>query len=72
LTADGAWEIDHSLERCEPAIVVEDHVARLAVVVLCRLEHQTITLHQIEIHPDQRIEFVNAIPIARGPRGYVI
>lgn len=72
LTSHGDWEIDHPLERCEPAIVVEGGVARLAVAVLCRLDRQTITLHQVEIYPDQRVEFANAIPIARGPRGYVI
>ena len=72
LTGDSGWEIDHPLERCEPAIVWEDGVARLAVPVLCRLEQQAIALHQLEIHTDQRIEFVNAIPIARGPRGYLI
>lgn len=71
-TSDGEWEIDHPMERCEPAIVYEGGVARLAVPVLCRLDRQTITLHQVEIHADQRIEFVNAIPIARGPRGYLI
>lgn len=72
LTAEGEWEIDQTLERCEPAFVRDDEVARLAVCVFCRLERQTIALYQVEIHADQRIEFANAIPVARGPRGYVI
>jgi len=71
-TGDAGWELDHPVERCEPAIVQEEGIARLAVVVLSRLDRQAVTLHQIEIHPDRRIEFVNAIPIARGPRGYLI
>jgi hypothetical protein len=72
LTSGGGWEIDHSLERCEPAIVLEEGIARLAVAVLGRLDRQAVTLDQIEIQPDQRVEFVNAIPVARGPRGYLI
>lgn len=72
LTSSGDWEIDQTLERCEPAVVREDEVARLAVSVFCRLERQTIALHQVEIYPDQRIEFANAIPVARGPRGYLM
>jgi hypothetical protein len=72
LTSEGEWDMDHPLERCETAVVQEAGIARLAVPVLCRLDRQTITLQQIEIHADQRIEFANAIPIARGPRGYLI
>jgi hypothetical protein len=66
------WEIEREVEHFEPAVVTEDGQAQLAVLVFCPIERQAVTLHRIEIDADQTIRFVEAIGVARGPRGYLM
>jgi hypothetical protein len=66
------WRMNHEIERYEPAVIVGDDAAQLAVLLLCPLERQAITLHRIEIGPEQDVRFVESIDVAVGPRGYVM
>jgi hypothetical protein len=66
------WQVNHQLERYEPAVVVGDDSTQLAVLLLCPLDRQAITLHRIEIGAEQDVRFVEAIDVAVGPRGYVM
>jgi hypothetical protein len=72
LAEQSGWQIEREVEHFEPAVVGDDTQAQLAVLVFCPLERQTVTLHRIEIGADQSIQFVEAIPVARGPRGYLM
>lgn len=66
------WTVNHAVERYEPAVVVGEETAQLAVLLFCPLERQAITLHRIEIGADQAVRFVEAIDVALGPRGYLM
>ena len=73
ITGSSDWQLDRPLERFEPAVILEaDNGAHLAVLIYCQLEQATIGLHRIEIGKDQSVRFVEAIPVAQGPRGYVM
>ena len=66
------WQVNHPVERFEPAVVIEDGRTQLAVLLHCALDRQAITLHRIEIGADQEVQFVDAIAVAQGPRGYMM
>ncbi len=66
------WVIRQPVERFEPAVVREEAGAELAVLAYCPLEHQTVGLHRIRIGADQDIRFLETIPVAQGPKGYII
>lgn len=72
VTTDNEWRVDQKLERYEPAVITdEEKGAQLAVLLYGRLKTQTITLHRIQIGADQGITFLESIPVAYGPRGYL-
>jgi hypothetical protein len=72
IVAGEQWRTNHEVERYEPAVIVGDDGAQLAVLLLCPLERQAITLHRIEIGADQEVRFVESIDVAVGPRGYLM
>ncbi len=72
VTGSEDWHVDHPVERFEPAVVIEHGRAQLAVLLHCALDRQAITLHRIEIGADQGVQFVEAISVAQGPRGYMM
>ena len=66
------WVVRQSVQRFEPAVVREEAGAELAVLAYCPLEHQTVGLHRIRIDADQDIRLLETIPVAQGPKGYVM
>jgi hypothetical protein len=65
------WQMDQTVERCEPALVrLDDGGAQLAVLLYCPLGRAGISLHRVHIGADQAINFVDAIPVAHGRSGY--
>lgn len=72
LTADPGWEIVEAVHACEPAVVLDDGGARLAVLLQSPLERFTIHLEQIEIGTDQSIRYAAPALIASGPKGYLV
>jgi hypothetical protein len=66
------WQLHHEVQRYEPAVVVGEESAQLAVLLFCPLERQSVTLHRIEIGTDQDVRFVESIDVALGPRGYLM
>jgi len=69
-SADG-WQIDHEIERYEPAVILEDaQDVQLAVLTYCPLERASISLQRPRIGADQALEFLDAIPVAHGRHGY--
>jgi hypothetical protein len=71
LSKRDGWQVDQTVERCEPALVrLDDGGAQLAVLLYCPLDRAGISLHRIHIGTDQAINFVDAIPIAHGRSGY--
>ncbi|MBI3781922.1 MAG: hypothetical protein HY270_00825 [Deltaproteobacteria bacterium] len=71
LTSDSTWQMLHSVEACEPAVVVDDHTARLAVLMGCPLNRFEITLQQIDLLSDKSLRYGDPILVAAGPKGYV-
>jgi hypothetical protein len=72
LTSAEGWKILHAVERYEPAAVIGDESARLAVLVHCPLERFTIQLLQIDIDAQQALHYAEPILVASGPRGWVL
>jgi len=72
ITASGDWQVPHPVEVYEPAVVLGDTGARLAVLVECPLQRFEITLQQIEIGPDQSLHYGEPVIVAQGPKGYVL
>ena len=62
----------HPVETYEPAVVLSDAGARLAVMVQNAVERFEITLQQIDIAPDHSLHYDEPILVAAGPRGYVV
>jgi hypothetical protein len=70
ITAAEGWEVVHPVEAYEPAVVLSDGSARLAVLVQCPLRRFEISLQQIEIAADQSLHYGEPVLVASGPRGY--
>ncbi|HVO23686.1 MAG TPA: hypothetical protein VMW56_08665 [Candidatus Margulisiibacteriota bacterium] len=70
ITAGEGWEVVHPVEAYEPAVVLSDDSARLAVLLQCPLGRFEITLQQIEIASDQSLHYGEPVLVASGPRGY--
>lgn len=72
VTTDREWRVDQKLERYEPAVITdEEEGVQLAVLLYGQLKTRTITLHRIQIGADRGITFLESIPVAYGPRGYL-
>jgi len=72
ITASDGWEVVRPVEVYEPAVVLNDQSARLAVLMQCRLERFSISLQQIDISADRSLRYADPILVAAGPRGYVL
>jgi hypothetical protein len=73
ITGRAQWRIEQQVERFEPAVILDgDGGAQLAVLLHCHLDRASVALYRIEIRKDQTVQFVEAIPVAHGPRGYVM
>ncbi len=70
ITAGDGWEVVHPVEAYEPAIVLSEGSARLAVLIESPLRRFDISLQQIEIAADQSVRYGEAVLVASGPRGY--
>ncbi len=70
ITSGEGWEVVHPVEAYEPAVVLSDTSARLAVLIESPLRRFTITLEQIEIAADQSLRYGEPVLVASGPRGY--
>jgi hypothetical protein len=72
ITAGEGWQVLHPVESYEPAVVVGDRGARLAILLQCPLRRFEITLQQIDVGADQSVRYGEPILVASGPRGYVL
>jgi len=72
ITASGEWQVPHPVEVYEPAVVLGEGHARLAVLVECPLQRFEITLQQIDIREDQSLLYGEPVIVAQGPKGYVV
>ncbi len=72
IVAGDGWEVVHPVETYEPAVVLGDPGARLAVLVQCRLARFSISLQQIDIDAAGCLRYADSILVASGPRGYVL
>jgi hypothetical protein len=72
ITAAEGWQLVQPVTACEPAVVLSDATARLAVLLHCPLGRFQITLQQVEIGADQSLRFVEPVLVAAGPRGYLL
>jgi hypothetical protein len=70
ITSGGGWEVVHPVEAYEPAVVLSDNSARLAVLIESPIRRFTITLEQIDIAADQSLRYGEPVLVASGPRGY--
>jgi hypothetical protein len=70
ITARDGWQVVHPVEAYEPAVVLSDAAARLAVLIESPLRRFEISLHQIEISADQSLRYGESVLVASGPRGY--
>jgi len=70
ITSGTGWEVLHPVEAYEPAVVLSDNSARLAVLIESPIRRFTITLEQIEIASDQSLRYGEPVLVASGPRGY--
>ena len=72
ITAAEGWEVVHPVESYRSAVVPSDGGFRLAVMLQNPLGRFTITLHQIEIRPDQSLHYGEPVLVAAGRRGYIL
>ncbi len=72
ITAAEGWQVVHPVEAYEPAVVLGDGSARLAVLLHCPLGRFQITLQQVEVAVDRSLRFAEPILVASGPRGYFV
>lgn len=72
ITAGEGWEVVHPVETYEPAVVVSENGARLAVLVQNAIERFEISLQQIDIAADHSLHYAEPILVASGPRGYAV
>lgn len=70
ITSGEGWDVVHPVEAYEPAVVLNDNAARLAVLIESPLRRFTINLEQIEIAADQSLRYGEPVLVASGPRGY--
>lgn len=70
ITSAPGWEVVHPVEAYEPAVVLGDHSARLAVLVESPLGRFQVRLEQIDIGADQSLRYGEPVLVASGPRGY--
>lgn len=71
VTREG-WEVLHTVQAFEPAVVRADGSFRLAVLVESPLQRFQIALNQIEIGPEHALRYGEPVLVASGPRGYVV
>ena len=71
IIAAPGWEVVHPVQACEPAVVLGEGTARLAVLVHCPLKAFEIALQQIEIGAEHALRYGEPVLVATGPRGYM-
>ncbi len=71
ITSSPGWTVVEPVQVYEPAVVLSDDGARLAVLVESPLERFAIHLDQIDIGLDQSIRYAPPVLVASGPKGYL-
>jgi len=67
------WQVEREVEQCAPAVAAEEtQSSHLAVLVYSPIGHESVTLEQIQIPPDQTVRYGEPLAVATGPKGYVL